>query len=237
MKKDNLTDFITVVDNRSLVEKVELKLIDLFATRNLKPGDSIPRETDLAEAMGVSRTVIRESLTRLRTMDIIDTKKHSGAIIKSPNFFYVLQKSMIPNILDNSTLRDIFELRLVVEIGMADLVFHRKTDADIKELEDIVRSEPERSDLILFDIRQEIRFHGKLYKMSGNESLSKFQSLLLPLFKYVYDSGLVNKPVRKTKYFSHKGLVAILKSGDSSRFRNAMREHLENHFQRILDRN
>jgi DNA-binding FadR family transcriptional regulator len=105
-----------VVDTSSLVDKVEMNLLNFFEINNLKPGDLIPKEMELSNAMGVSRTVIRESMNRLKTMGIIESIKHKGTIIKSPDFSVLLQKSMIPRILDNSTLKDIFELRLVIEI-------------------------------------------------------------------------------------------------------------------------
>lgn len=236
MSAKEIKSLLTEIDTRNLVEKAESKLLEIFIRKELKPGDPIPKETELAEAMGVSRTVIREALTRLKTIDIIESKKHKGTVIKSPSLFNILQKSMIPNILDDSTLRDLFELRLIIEVGMADFVFHRVTSEDIKKLEKIVANEPEKSESILFDIEHEIRFHGKLYEVTGNKNLIQFQKLLLPLFNYAYSSGLINKPIKRKRYVSHKGLIDILKNGDSDKFRTGMRAHLENHFQRISDR-
>ena len=236
MTTKGITSLLTEIDTRNLVEKAESKLIEIFIKKELKPGDAIPKETELAEAMGVSRTVIRESLTRLKTIDIIESKKHKGTVIKSPSLFNIFQKSMIPNILDDSTLRDIFELRLIIEVGMADFVVHRITPEDIKKLEKIVVNEPEKSESILFDIDHEIKFHGKLYEITGNKNLIQFQKLLLPLFNYAYQSGLINKPIKRKRYVSHKGLIEVLKQGDADKLRAAMRAHLENHFQRIADR-
>lgn len=236
MSAKEIKELLTELDTRNLVEKAEMKLIEIFIRKELKPGDPIPKETELAEAMGVSRTVIRESLTRLKTIDIIESKKHKGTVIKSPSLFGILQKSMIPNILDDTTLRDIFELRLIIEVGMADFVINRVTPEDIRKLEKIVANEPEKSETILFDIEHEIKFHGKLYEVTGNKNLIQFQKLLLPLFNYAYNSGLINKPIKRKKYVSHRGLIDVLKTGDTDKFRAAMRAHLENHFQRISDR-
>lgn len=236
MSTKEIKDMLTGIDTRNLVEKAESKLIEIFIKKELKPGDPIPKETELAEAMGVSRTVIREALTRLKTIDIIESKKHKGTVIKSPSLFSILQKSMIPNILDDTTLRDIFEFRLIIEVGMADFVFNRITEDDIKKLEKIVANEPEKSEAILFDIDHEIKFHSKLYEVTGNSNLIQFQKLLLPLFNYVYKSGLISKPIKRKKYVSHKGIIEILKNGDAEKLRAAMRAHLENHFQRIRDR-
>lgn len=184
--------------------------------------------------MGVSRTVIRESLNRLKTMGLIETKKHRGTIIKSPDLSAVLGKSLIPRILDNQTLMDVFEMRLALEIGMADFIFARKTDSDISELEKIVEIEPDHSDNILFDVDHELRFHGKLYQMAGNNTLEEFQNLLLPAFQHVYNIGLIKVKGKRKRYKSHKDLVTILKKGTPDEFREGMRRHLENHFARIL---
>ncbi|MBI9064766.1 MAG: FadR family transcriptional regulator [Marinilabiliaceae bacterium] len=221
---------ITAIDSSSLVDKVEMTLIDLLISKKLNPGDMIPKELDLVDMLGVSRTVVRESLNRLKTMGLIESIKHKGTIIKSPNLLKMIKKSLIPSILDNDTLQDIFELRLVLEIGMSDLIFQRITAEDIDELYEIVQSEPGASKEVRFNIEHEIKFHGKLYAISGNKTLMDFQALLLPAFRYVYDSELINSPAHDTKWVSHHDLVDILKTGTPNKFRNAMRKHLDRHF-------
>ena len=58
--------------------------------------------------------------------------------------------------------------------------------------------------------------------------------MLLPVFDYVHNSGLLKKPPSPKKFVSHKGLVDILENGSPELFRNAMRNHLENHFARLF---
>ncbi len=234
MKADNNISGLQAIDTRSLVDKVEMNLIEFFSQKELQPGDAIPKELELAEIMGVSRTVIRESLTRLKTMGLIESKKHKGAVIKSPDLPSILQKSMIPTILDEGTLKDIFEMRLVIEVGMADLVVSRATDEDIEELFSIVKNEADYSGDTLFDVDYEVLFHSKLYEITGNQTLKGFQRMLLPVFSYVYTSGLINKTFANKRYVSHKELVEVLRERDADKFRTAMRKHLENHFKRLM---
>ena len=230
-----IKDRLKSVDTSSLVDRVESSLVELLQERKLKVGDSIPKEIELAEALGVSRTVIREALLRLRMMGLIESKKKKGAVITSPDLFGIMSKSMNPHILDQDTLKEIFEIRLVLEIGMADLLFHRITKEDIQELKEIVSNEPRATQYHLFNIEHEIAFHGKLYEITGNKTLKKFQKMLLPVFDYVHNSGLLKKqPLLKT-FVSHKELVEILENGEPEQFRNGMRNHLENHFARLFD--
>jgi len=223
------------VDTRSLVDKVEANLVALLQQKKLKVGDAIPKEIELAETLGVSRTVVREALLRLRMMGMIDSRKKKGAVITSPDLFGIMSKSMNPHILDQDTLKEIFEIRLVLEIGMADLIFQRITKEDIAELKKIVRKEPPVTKYHLFNIEHEIAFHGKLYEITGNETMKKFQRMLLPVFDYVHNSGLLKKPVSLKTFVSHKELVRIIETGTSELFRNAMRNHLENHFARLFE--
>jgi GntR family transcriptional regulator, transcriptional repressor for pyruvate dehydrogenase complex len=223
------------IDNSSLVDKVEESLVELLRQQKLKVGDSIPKEIELAASLGVSRTVIREALLRLRMMGLIDSKKKKGAVITSPDLFGIMSKSMNPHVLDQETLKEMFEIRLVLEIGMADFLFQRIKKEDIDELNEIVSKEPAVTDYHFFNIEHEIAFHGKLYEITGNETLKKFQKLLLPVFDYVHHSGLLKKQPLLKKFVSHKGLVDLLENGSPELFRNGMRNHLENHFMRIFD--
>ena len=225
---------LKLLDTSSLVDRVEDKLVQLLQERKLKVGDSIPTELELCAALGVSRTVVREAMLRLRLMGLIESKKKKGAVITNPDLFGILSKSMNPHILDQGTLKGIFEIRLVLEIGMADFIFQRITTEDLKELREIVNKEPDLSQDHLFNIGHEIAFHSKLYDITGNETLKKFQNMLLPVFDYVHKSGLLKKQAQLHKYVSHKGLVDILENGSPELFRNAMRNHLENHFSRLF---
>ena len=164
---------LQTIDTSSLVDKVERKLVEILQKKKLKVGDSIPTEVELSETLGVSRTVVREALLRLRMMGLIESKKKKGAVITSPDLFGIMSKSMNPHILDQETLKGIFEIRLALEIGMADFLFHRVTKEDIEELKEIVKKEPKITDQHLFNIEHEIAFHGKLYEITGNETLKK----------------------------------------------------------------
>lgn len=235
MKALPITAEMKSIDTSSLVDKVEDSIVVLLQERKLSVGDVIPKEIELAESLGVSRTVIREALTRLRMMGLIESKKKKGSVITSPDLFGMMGKSMNPHILDQDTLKEIFEIRLVLEIGMADLLFHRVTKEDIEELRQIVADEPPATQYHLFNINHEVDFHSKLYEITNNQTLKKFQKMLLPVFDYVHHSGLLKKQLLLKTFVSHKELVDILENGNPEQFRQGMRNHLENHFARIFD--
>jgi DNA-binding FadR family transcriptional regulator len=235
MTAETINEAFKPIENSSLVDKVEANLVQLLQQQKLKVGDSIPTELELTEKLGVSRTVIREALLRLRMMGLIESKKKKGAVITSPDLFGNMSKSMNPHILAPETLKEVFEIRLVLEIGMADLLFNRITPVDIKALRAIVEDEPPATQYHLFNIDHEITFHGKLYEITSNATLKKFQKMLLPVFDYVHNSGLLKKQTQLKMFISHKELVDILEFGTPEQFRNGMRSHLENHFTRLFE--
>jgi len=125
--------------------------------------------------------------------------------------------------------RDIFELRLTLEVGLADLLYLRKTKKDVEELEQIAKNQKVTGGRQTFRIKNEIAFHGKIYQMTGNETLQRFQSMLLPVFGYLV--SLEKVPI--IGRVSHLDLVEILKHGSKEEFRQGMLQHLEHHFAKL----
>jgi GntR family transcriptional regulator, transcriptional repressor for pyruvate dehydrogenase complex len=234
MDYSDIQNDLQLADNQTLVDKAETSILEFFNEQQYKAGDVIPKEMELAANLGVSRTVVREAVSRLKMRGLLDTRKKRGTIITNPDLLSLLEKNLYPGILDDKTLRDIFELRMVLEIGMGDLIFERVTQRDIDELYKIVELEPSNTEETIFDIDQEVKFHGKLYEITGNETLKRFQQMLLPVFEYVHKSGILRKQVVHKRFVSHRGLVDVIQHGTPETFRNAMRNHFENHFQRIF---
>jgi DNA-binding FadR family transcriptional regulator len=225
------------ITNLSLVDKVEISITEYIKSNKLEVGDPIPKEMEFAESLGVSRTVVREALTRLRTIGIIDSKKHKGMVLSQPDFIENFEKIMETNLVGDDTLKDIFELRLIMEMGMVDLLFARKTDEDLEELSKIVDAmEKGKPESHIFSLKNEVAFHGKLYEMSGNKTLHRLQNILLPVFQYVHNHKLDDAKtyMYKKKFVTHRELLNYLKEGDKEKFRKGLARHLEPHFDRVL---
>ncbi len=231
MKKELAAIDIEPVSHQTMADIVELKLLAFLKKNAFKPGDALPKEMELAEALGVSRNILREALSRLRVLGMVDSKKRRGMVLTSPDILGSLEKVMDPLIIDESTLQDFFELRLTLEMGLADILFIRKTKKDIAELEQIALAEKVRDkNDVAFRIKSEVEFHGKIYRMTGNETMQRFQTMLLPIFGHLV--ALEKKPIGGK--VTHLDLVNLLKTGTREDFRKGMRDHLEHHFKRIV---
>lgn len=234
-------------DDITLVEQTQRDILK-YISQNSK-NSRLPKEQEFVELLGVSRVVVREALSRLRAVGIIETKRKKGTVVVVPEVFGVLKSIVSSGLLDKDTLRDLYQLRLMLEIGMADFVYMNKTEKQMEELDRIVAEEVELNNEMsnatddehryaiaskLTDV--DIRFHSKLFEMTGNKSLIDFQYILRHLFTLYY-------PKIKTDYHSrtlvsHVSLFNLLRTSTADAFRMGMRLHLKTQFdnmESILD--
>ena len=225
-------DKLNPIEKQTQVDKIEMSLQEYFCMGAFGQGDPIPKEMELAQALGVSRTSVREALSRFKTLGIIESKKNRGMVITHPDILYNMQRVMDLKLLDSGTMKDIFELRLVLEIGIADLLFLRKTNDDLKALEEIVMKD-EKSKNKIESRQHDIEFHSMLYKVSGNQTIQRFQKILLPIFEYADNDLYAINSDKTTGYVYHRGILNTLKDGTPEEFRNNMRHHLMQYFNKL----
>ena len=229
MPLTNLSSELKRIDQKTMADVVEIQLRDYLRRKSFKPGDPLPSEQQIADALGVSRNVVREALSRLRMLGMVETKKKRGMILTRPDILGSFERVLDPLIIDDNTLQDIFELRLTLEIGLADILYLRKTKKDVEELELIAKNQKVDRGRQTFRIKNEIAFHGKIYQMTGNETLMRFQNMLLPIFGYLV--ALEKVPI--VGKVTHLDLVNILKKGTKEEFRQGMLQHLQHHFDKL----
>jgi GntR family transcriptional regulator, transcriptional repressor for pyruvate dehydrogenase complex len=220
----NTTTLLSPVSNLSMTDKVENTLRQYFEDNKFKPGDPLPNEMAMASQLNVSRNVVREALSRLRMLGMIEARPRRGMVMAQPDLLAGIEKVLNPMILSKDNLMDIFEMRLILEMGISEFLFARKTPAQVRDLEEIVSSQQDRH---IVTVDEEVAFHGKLYEMTGNDTFTRFQNLLIPVFNHVFSEhfkaslkGEVTDPV------THHDLVQILKTGTADNFRQAMYKHL-----------
>ena len=197
----------------SLVEQAQRDILKYIA--NNADTKELPKENDLAEILGVSRVVVREALSRLRALGFIETRRKKGSTIVTPEIFGVMKTIVSSGLLDRDTLRDLYQWRLMLELGMADFVFANKTDEQVARLESIVanedrykmeeamaRTEKERKAATQKLIDIDVKFHAALYEMTGNKSLMDFHHILRHLFTVYFHK--VEKDFHDRTTISHR---------------------------------
>lgn len=214
----------------TLVDWVEWQIIQEIRENQLESGAEMLNEKELAEKYDVGRNVVREALSRLRSLGIIESRKKRGIVISQPNVMFSFKKVVNPFVLSRDTILDLLGMRVSLEIGCARMIIHNITDADIAELKEIVARE-NTIDSMKVDIEMERAFHSRLYTISGNKVMLSFLNTLLPVFKYVNenfeDFDQFNRQRRgKGRFVRHKDFIPYLESRDVEGYQKAMEDHL-----------
>ncbi len=222
-KKKMLKQF-KQVKSRSLTDIVEEELRNAIINLNLKPGDKLPGELELVKSFNVSRSVVREAIGRLRSQDIVYSKKSKGLILKQPDLFSQLKAVIGLPILSSETKMELYNLRLALEIGVAPMVFLNKTDEDIANLQKIVDAEKKAPADLDLSIESDVAFHSYLYGMTYNHCIGQFQEILR---SFMVENVNMFDPTRFTDGSStHQTIIDALKQDDIDLFCKTVREHL-----------
>lgn len=218
--------------NKTLVDSVEERLIRFFKEQGLRPGSSIPNETELAAALGVGRAVLREALSRFKMTGMIVSRTKKGMVLAEPSLLGGMKRCINPLLMNESTLRDILEFRIALEIGISGNIFRNLTPADIDELEQIVAM----SEVIgnnKYAPVSEHRFHTKLYEITGNRIVSEFQDIIYPVLDFVKEKYRDSfEPIereldRSGEPVTHSHLLGYIKRGDLEGYKHAIEAHFK----------
>ncbi len=214
---------------RRLYERVVDKVLELIASGAWKPGYRLPPERELAEAFGVSRTVVREAVKALEARGILESVTGSGIYVRAVDSSIVSRSLQTYMQLSNQADFDIRlnEVRRVLEGEIVALAAQRATPEQRAELQQICREMRERN-LAQKMAELDFRLHLTLAKATQNDL---FEVLLTPLITQLRDQitltwqGYGQRPV-ETVLTQHEAIVAAVVSGDAEAARQAMITHL-----------
>jgi GntR family transcriptional repressor for pyruvate dehydrogenase complex len=144
-------------------------IIEMIASSQLKPGDTLPPERELGKQFGVSRTVIREAVRALKGKGMLEVRSGSGVRIVAVDESTVresMRHFVHGSMVDYSKVD---EVRRVLEVAAAGLAAERATTEDIEQIDDTVeRFANECSDLDA-SVRIDLEFHRAVARATHNE--------------------------------------------------------------------
>ena len=224
----------------TLVDQVESRIHDYIRINKLEKNDSIPNESELTNSFHVSRSVVREALSRLRVLGIIESRPRRGMVLLEPSILANLDKVVNPYLLGEDKIYDLLGFRIALEIGITDLIFNNITEKDIKQLEAIIKTQQSLGGNKL-TIESELTFHLKLYELSDNSLIKDFQKLIMPLFSYLnqhfHEFIPFNEKFSKSrKLITHEDLLNFIKAGDKAGYRDAIIKHFESYIEFIKEK-
>lgn len=193
----------------------------------LRAGQRLPAERELAVQLQVSRPSLREAIRALIALNILESRHGDGTFVSSlePDLLsepidFVLQ-------LNDSAFLGLFEARRVLEAGVAALAAERATEAELDELEEFVRSgRPKLEDPEAF-IQHDVEFHDRIRRAARSPVLSSMLSSVSALSYESRRRTAQSASVRARAFSDHGAMVSTLKARDPEAAQRAMVEHLQ----------
>ncbi|MCK4989978.1 MAG: FadR family transcriptional regulator [Bacteroidales bacterium] len=228
----------TSLTTTTLADQAEEKIIEFIKENDLVPGDSLPNEMQFSEMMGISRSVVREAISRLRMLGLIQSRTKRGMVVTEPPLLNGFKKILVPNLLSIKTLKEMMGMRIALEIGLAEFLFANIQENDLDELEQIV-SRQQAIGINNLSVEDEMLFHTKIYEIAGNDFILQLDTIMHPIFAFAkqnYESYFlpVNEQLSETgEIITHPDLLLFMKNRDKEGYQKAMQKHLKPYWEFI----
>jgi GntR family transcriptional regulator, transcriptional repressor for pyruvate dehydrogenase complex len=195
----------------------------------LKPGDKLPTEVDLSQKLGVGRNSVREALKMLASIGVVEVRKGSGTFIAKRMKPSTLNPLILSLVFEQGTSKELIELRLLLEIGSAELALVNITDSDLERLEQMnlklmkEGKKKARDPKRLLEL--DIAFHMELHRIAGNKLLFKLVEPIYTLFFASIKKAVGTDP--ELAYRNHRMVIEAFRKGDIELIRSKMKESMK----------
>ena len=207
------------------------KLLELIRDRGFKPGDKLPSERDLAALFGMSRSAVRESLIRLDTLRIVESRPKSGVYLqpygaeRSIEAMVLFAETNMP--LTAAEVAQSVELRSVLESEAMRLACLRRTQDDLDLLQKILRDSAAAiargETLAEFDPL----FHKAIVAATKNDVLLRFINVFYRMSRKRREIYF-NEPLQsKRSHAQHVQLYGAIEAQDAELGQQILRRHLK----------
>jgi len=215
--------FEQIEGNEKIYKKVMNQIQNLILNGELKVGEKLPPERQLAEELNVSRPVIKQAISALEVIGIIESRHGDGNYIVSSSGD-LFNTTAIDFYLNKGNDIDILEFRYILEVKFAGMAALKATDEQIDEMEIIlekmkyVSSKQERLEL-------NNSFHRQIIKISGNLLIiNVYDSILDLIIKHIsFTDGI-------GFYKNHLAIFEAIKNRDSQLAARNMAKHFTDKF-------
>jgi GntR family transcriptional repressor for pyruvate dehydrogenase complex len=159
------TSELRPVSRSTLPDVVVGQIRDLVSSGRLRPGDRLPTERELCEMLSVGRSTVREALRVLTATGVV--RRRRSTLIVNP------EPPILVDSISKSTLREIFEARRLIEVGLARLAAERATDEQIAEIGRWLPPEGQTPTVTEF-VDLDVGFHYAIATVSENRIITGY---------------------------------------------------------------
>jgi len=156
----------------ALTDQAITKIKDLIVAGEFAPGARLPREKELAERLGLSRNSLREAVRALSLIGVLEARQGDGTYVTSLEPDLLLAGTLfVSDLLTGPTLRELYEVRRILEPAATRMAAPRLTGADFDELEaSLERMDAAETTQAFIDA--DVDFHRVIVGACGNATLA-----------------------------------------------------------------
>lgn len=202
----------------------------LILSRNLSPGDPLPTEAELCETLDVSRSSVREAIRTLSTLDIVDVRHGHGTYVGGMSLAPMVETLVFRGVLNPEgsldALREVVEVRLALDLSMADRVVAAAQRDDHAELDQLVEAMVDKAGRGELFLEEDRLFHTALFDATGNHLAGQ----LVGAFWDVHTAALPQIGIAPPADIhdtarAHGDMLKAARAGDVEAYRRAVVEH------------
>lgn len=219
-------------------EHVINEIKGLLLTNKLKPGDKLPSEMELAESLGVGRGSIREAMKILSSFGVITIKRGQGTFVSESSNQGIFNSLLFQIISNQQDIKELLELRTIIERAVLELAVRNASSDDIKMLENSLSELIEITQTSEYDeeaiIKNELEFHGLIGEMTKNKLLQGLYNYILELYVPILYKNQIDDDFISIAIANHKMIIESLVSNDDLIMKKTIKSSI-NAWDRIME--
>ena len=225
---DNKSLKFQAVSTRRLTEEIADQIERLILNKEIKLGDSLPPERELAAQLQVSRNILREAISTLVQKGLLEVRPGSGTYVARPSAEFLRDTLDFFVLFNSSALLDLVEARRSLEVEIAGLAAQRATSEDYQLLETYLDEMAAAIDNPEAYVEADICFHEALATAAKNEILHLLLSSIRgALRRNITILARHHRLAVETAMQYHYRIAKAVHQQDVEEARLAMREHIE----------
>jgi GntR family transcriptional repressor for pyruvate dehydrogenase complex len=223
------------VVRRNRVYEEVAKQIERLILKKLQPGDKLPSERDLAEMLRVSRGSIRDAIRSLELIGLVEARQGTGTIVRK-----VSDDSVNPfaNALKRrkELVTELLDFRKMLEPSLAARAATHASPEEVLEMEEILRRQEEKLHQGDAAVAEDTEFHYNVALASDNSVVLKVIDILMDLLRDTRARSLQVEGRPQKSLSGHRRILAAIKRHDPMAAEAAMRRHLEDVEEIVMDK-
>lgn len=222
--------FLKPIKTKKIYEQIVDQIGKLVAEGQLKPGDRLPSERELVERFQVSRASIREAISALEMMGLIEVRSGEGTYIREVNIDSVVAPLAWMLFIEKDTDLELYEARKILEVQAAGLAAERAEEEELSEMFEAL--EIMRMDLKIQRLGEDAdhHFHYAIARATHNKILIRLMNTISDTLRKTLISSRsrlyedANTPGRL--YQEHYSLYQAIKNHNVLEAQQLMLDHL-----------